>query len=632
MRLLFTLLPLLALAAPNVPDSRPNILVCMADDWSAPHASILGDPSVRTPHFDAVAKAGRLYRNAFVSTPSCTPSRLSLLTGQHHWRLREGANLGGSLREDYLVYTELLRDAGYHIGHHGKGVWPSKHEFRQRDSFGPKYASFEAFLEARPAGQPYCFFFGGRDPHRPYEEGAGADIEVPAPPPIWPDHPELRADLADYYWHVQRFDGQVGKILSQLDASGEATRTMVVVTSDNGMPFPRAKATLYELGTKVPLAIRWPATFAQADIPDLVTLCDLAPTFLEAAGVPIPPAMTGRSLLADAPPRPYVLTGNERHSYLQPSRALRTPEYLFIHNIDPKSWVSGPGLYDHNIDPSPSKRLLADPKHKAFAEFATGRRPEFELYHVADDPYQIRNLAGKREHRQTRDRLARYLRAELLASGDPRSVPPGYETLRIEGWSVLVSTRLQEVHPEETRMALEVLTSQLQGVAGLPIPPETLADLRSTAIWFDLPKAGEKATGQFHPSERWLERNGRAVAKAWSVEYTNIPQWPREVIRMPMMVMHELAHAYHHQVLGFGHKEIDAAYKRAKASGIYDRVARKGSKPQPAYAIENSKEYFAETTEAFFGENDFYPFNRKELQEHDPEMFALLERIWETRK
>ena len=153
---------------------KPNIVVLMADDWSWPHAGALGDPVVQTPNFDRVASEGILFENAFVSTPSCTPSRLSILTGQHHWRLKEGDSLGGSLREDFDVYTELLQKAGYRVGRFGKGVWPSKHSFRNRDSFGERFRSFDDFLKDRKPGQPFCYWHGGQDPHRPDELGVGA--------------------------------------------------------------------------------------------------------------------------------------------------------------------------------------------------------------------------------------------------------------------------------------------------------------------------------------------------------------------------------------------------------------------------------------------------------------------------
>jgi arylsulfatase A-like enzyme len=274
----------------------------MADDWSWPHAGILGDPVVKTPNFDRVATAGVLFTNAFVSTPSCTPSRLSILAGQHHWRLQEGDSLGGSLREEYDVYTEMLQKSGYRIGRFGKGVWPSKHTFRHRDSFGEKFASFDEFIKDRKPTQPFCYWHGGQDPHRPYELGVGvrsginlSKLELPG---CLPDNAVTRSDVADYLWEVQRFDREVGEVMDRLKAMGELENTIVVVSGDNGMPFPRCKATLYDQGTRVPLAIRWGAKVpAGRTVTDFVNLCDLAPTFLASAGLQPPQQMTGRSLL-----------------------------------------------------------------------------------------------------------------------------------------------------------------------------------------------------------------------------------------------------------------------------------------------------------------------------------------------
>ena len=219
-------------------DSRPNIVVVIADDWSWPHASVLGAKAVATPHFDRIANEGTLFKNAFVSAPSCTPSRLSILTGQYHWRLREGDSLGGSLRESFPVYTEMLQESGYLIGRYGKGVWPSKHEFRNRDSFGDQYKSFDQFLNARRPGQAFCFWYGGQDPHRPYEMGMGLksgidpdQIEVPQ---CLPDNSVVRNDLADYLAEVQRFDSELGEIITRLEAIDELEETIIVVTSAIG--------------------------------------------------------------------------------------------------------------------------------------------------------------------------------------------------------------------------------------------------------------------------------------------------------------------------------------------------------------------------------------------------------------
>ncbi len=432
----------------------PNIVFFMADDWSWPHAGICGDKTVKTPNFDRVAREGILFNNAFVSTPSCTPSRLSILTGQHVWRLKEGDSLGGSLREEFEVYTEALQEAGYRTGRFGKGVWPSKHTFRNRDSFGERFASFDAFLETRQPGQPICFWYGGRDPHRPYELAVGVKngiglggIEVPA---CLPDNETVRGDLADYYWCIQRFDREVGMVLERLEEMGELDRTMIVISGDNGMPFPRCKATLYDLGTRVPLAVRWGNKIRGGQrVDDFVSLCDFAPTFLEAAGLEAGADMTGRSLIPVMlsgksghvdPSRTFVLTGMERHVYPNPSRALRTAEVLYIRNFDPAGWKSGevdgqnptydfssqawptgPGAFSFNIDPSPSKQAMRHDRGSAASKLSFAVRPREELYDLKSDPDQLRNIAGDPERSEQLLRLRARLEAALKSSQDPRS-------------------------------------------------------------------------------------------------------------------------------------------------------------------------------------------------------------------
>jgi arylsulfatase A-like enzyme len=259
---------------------RPNILLCIADDWAWPLASIAGDPVVKTPAFDRVAREGVLLENAFVTAPSCTPSRGSILTGQWHWRLEEGASLWSTLPARFAVYPDRLEKAGYHVGVTRKGWGPGRIEpgGRTRNPAGRSYKDFRAFLEARPPGAPFCFWFGSTDPHRPYEPGSGVssgmkrqNVRVPA---CLPDDEIVRSDLCDYYWEVQRFDREVSELLGWLEASGDLDNTLVVVTGDNGLPFPRCKSNLYDLGTHVPLAIRWPARVPASKYPDLVSLPD----------------------------------------------------------------------------------------------------------------------------------------------------------------------------------------------------------------------------------------------------------------------------------------------------------------------------------------------------------------------
>ena len=283
-------LPVISHAAEAKP-ARPNILFLFADDWMWPHASIAGDPVVKTPVFDRLAREGVLFRNAFVAAPSCSPSRAAVLTGQWHWRLEQGANLWSSVPAKFPVYPDLLEKAGYHVGFMGKGYGPGANGDRPRNAAGPRYRDFRAFLTTRPQGQPFCFWFGSTDPHRPYawESGvrSGMDLQKVKVPPYLPDCPTVRKDICDYYGEVQRFDHQCGEILAALEATGELDNTLIVMSGDNGWPFPRSKATCYDTGTHQPLAVRWGGKIKPGRVvDDFVSLADLAPTFLEVGRVP----------------------------------------------------------------------------------------------------------------------------------------------------------------------------------------------------------------------------------------------------------------------------------------------------------------------------------------------------------
>lgn len=437
-------------AAPpaQVPTPKPNILLVIADDWSYPHAGAYRDATVSTPAFDRVAREGAFFSRAFVASPSCTPSRAALLTGQPIHRLAEGGNLWGSLPARFEVYPDLLERAGYHVGFTGKGWGPGQFASggRARNPAGPQFPNFDAFLAARPQGRPFCFWFGSTDPHRPYDEGAGVRAglrpETVAVPAYLPDAREVRGDLLDYYTEVQRFDRQVAGLLETLERRGELDNTLVVVTSDNGLPFPRAKANLYDAGTRVPLAIRWPGHIAPATKLDaFVSLMDLPPTFLEAAGLAIPGVFTGRSLLPlfTATPgavRDRVFLERERHANVRrgdlgyPARALRTADFLYIRNYRPDRWPAGdPELHVAvgpfgDIDGGPTKALLLDhrrdPAIRRFFELATAKRPADELFDLKTDPDQLANVAGQPAYAETLARLKGELQEWQRTTGDPR--------------------------------------------------------------------------------------------------------------------------------------------------------------------------------------------------------------------
>lgn len=442
-------------------DHRPNILLAIADDWGYPHAGCYGDPVVKTPTFDRLAREGVLFTRAFVSSPSCTPSRGALLSGQHFWRLREGADLWSTLPADIEVYPDLLEKAGYFVGHTRKGWGPGKLGDRKGNPAGPQFNDFDEFLANRPKDKPFCFWFGSTDPHRPYDAGSGkasgidlGKIKLPA---ALPDAEETRSDVADYYFEVQRFDREVGELLDRLQAIGELDNTLVVMTGDHGMPFPRGKANLYDLGTHVPLAIRWGKSVKKPGrrVEDFVLLPDLAPTFLAAAGLPAPRQATGRSLLTlltdevdvDAK-RDHVVFGRERHTQAQeapqtggyPMRGIRTDRYLYIRNFEPERWPVGTPDYKRaflerawlgDTDNGPSKEFMwlhrNEPAVRPLYALAFEKRPAEELYDLRADPDQQHIVAGDRSYSTTKKELLARLLAELKETGDPRVTGGGEE-------------------------------------------------------------------------------------------------------------------------------------------------------------------------------------------------------------
>jgi arylsulfatase A-like enzyme len=412
---------------------------------------------VKTPAFDRVAREGVLFQSAFVSAPSCTPSRLAVATGQWHWRLEDGAHLGGSLKAGVPVYPELLQAAGYEIGFARKGAEPSTHQYTRRDPFGPRFKTFDEFLAQRKARAPFCFWYGAGEPHRPYRFGEGARAGLdPARarlPGCLPDNETTRRDFADYLFRIQRYDAECARLLALMEALGELEHTIVVMSGDNGMPFPRCKATLYDAGTHVPLAVRWGRSIKGGrTITDFVSVTDLAATLLEAAGLKPPPEMTGRSLMPillseksgalDAT-RTAVLRGMERHVFSQPARAIRTAGFLYIRNFALASWpriedaeplpridyargewVAQGKAFPLNLEQSPTLQLLLDhrddPAVRPYYTRAAGARPAEELYDLGTDPDQVQNVAGEPRYALRLAALRGQLTAALRATGDPR--------------------------------------------------------------------------------------------------------------------------------------------------------------------------------------------------------------------
>jgi len=443
------------------PAPKPNILFLLADDWAWPFASCLGAPGIQTPTFDRLAREGVLFRNAHVAAPSCSPSRAAMLTGQWHWRLEQGANLHGFIPAKFAVYPDLLEQAGYFVGLTGKGYGPGSNKDRPRNAAGPDFKNFDAFLAARPKNQPFCFWFGSHFPHRPYVTGSGVkggiDPAKVVVPPYLPDNDTVRRDICDYFLAAQTFDQQAGEAIAALEKSGELDNTLIVMTGDNGWPFPRSKATCYNTGTRQPFVVRWGARVKPGRVvDDFVSLADLAPTFLTAAGLTPPPTMTARSflavLLAEAsgqvdPARDHVLTGMERH-YVNgradgdqrnvgyPMRSIVTRDFHFIRNFHPNRWPAGDppagplpgfdkaanntGAAFADVDAGPAKAwIVTHPDDSAF-ERAFGKRPARELFDLRKDPFELHNVADDPAYADTLKDIDARLMAELKTTEDPR--------------------------------------------------------------------------------------------------------------------------------------------------------------------------------------------------------------------
>jgi arylsulfatase A-like enzyme len=439
--------------------ARPNILFILADNWRWPNAGALGDPHAITPAFDRLAREGVLFTHAFNPVPSCSPTRSCLLTGRIAHQLGERASLWSGFPRDTPVVTELLRAAGYALGHSGKGWAPGNFEANgwKENPAGPKFADFPQFLARRDAKAPFFFWLGNTDTatrggRLPYLEEARqqldpAKLKVPA---LLPDCPEVRLDLMNYYGGVIRLDREAAAAISALEAAGLLDQTVIIYCSDNGWQLPRGLGNCYDDGSRVPLVVRWGKDFAAGRKVDaFVNVADLGPTFLELAGVKPPSEMTMHSILPllrgepDSVPRDALFLERERHANVRhdnqsyPVRAIRTREFLYLRNLRPDRWPAGDPdvLYVHerpfgDVDTTRIKDvLLAHREDPAFAPYIArifGKRPAEELYDLRRDPDQLTNVAGNPQYAETlatlRGRVERWMRD----TGDPR-VDPTYD-------------------------------------------------------------------------------------------------------------------------------------------------------------------------------------------------------------
>jgi arylsulfatase A-like enzyme len=476
---------------------KPNILFAFGDDfgrYTGIYNEIEGGNSissaVRTPVFDRLAKEGALFTRAYVNAPSSTPCRSSLLSGQYFWRTGRGAILTGAVWDTSIPsYPLILKDNGYHIGKTYK-VWSpgtevdapyggQKYRYQNHGNRFGRFSqtvtassnpdleaakqelidevrgNFRDFLNDRDANQPFCYWWGPTNTHRPWQKGSGKALWNINPddlkgklPAGWPDIPEIREDVADYLGEVMAFDMGLGALIEILRETGELDNTVIVVSGDHGIPgFPMGKCNLYELGIRVPLLIRYPPMVKQGRVvDDFVGLPDLAPTFLELAGITPPDVMAARSLVSILkapgsgqidPERTFAVAGRERHEasaredYLPyPQRTIVTKKYKYIRNFHPERWPMG--LYEtqfKDMDGGPTKDWYMTHYHEEpwqfFMNLAFAKRPYDELYDLEKDPWEIVNLAKNPDFQTVLSQLSAQLDEILRSTGDPRMTGNG---------------------------------------------------------------------------------------------------------------------------------------------------------------------------------------------------------------
>ena len=494
----------------EVEEERPNILFAISDDQSFAHTSFLGSKFVNTPAFDRIANEGIYFNNCFAGSPGCAPSRSTIVTGRYHWQNEQSGQHASSWMKKHIPFIDLLDANGYTTGRTGKGVSPFQYARDENDSLwratdaggiqhseiryekgsddertaggiGPVnyFANFKYFMENVREDEPFFFWYGAKEPHRSYEQDSWKrnnkkleDVEVPD---FFPDNDIIRGDMLDYAVEIEWFDIHLQRMLAYLEEIGELENTIVIVTADNGMPFPRAKANAYEYGVHVPFTISFPKDFPGGRIvDDPLSFVDLAPTILELTKTSTDGMLpiSGKSIVNTLKSKKqgkvdetkkYVYAGRERHSssrYLNwgyPQRVIRSEEFLFIWNMKPERWPAGApqrinpdnpeellpmyGIDEDgkqesawaftDIDASPTKAFIIenwdDENIKPFFDWSVAIRPEFEMFDVQKDPYCMTNISGNSEYADIEAEMKETLLNELKKSKDTRIVGPDTE-------------------------------------------------------------------------------------------------------------------------------------------------------------------------------------------------------------
>jgi N-sulfoglucosamine sulfohydrolase len=450
--------------APAAAD-RPNVLVVLSDDHSVPHVGCYGNKDIKTPNLDRFAAEGLRFDRAYVACPQCVPSRAAIMTGRSPVAIQM-TRFSAPLPAEIPVFPELLRASGYYAGvagrtyhldgsrlppesqavfdRYGLVTFPKRLDYVKTGGRPQMLAQFREFLDRVPSGRPFVLQLCSNDPHRPLDENAIPQPHDPAKltlPPWYPDTKLVRADFARYYDEIARFDADFGQIMAELAKRGLAANTIVLFMGDNGASQFRGKGTLYEFGVHVPLLVRWPGVVKPGRATaELVSGEDLAPTFLEAAGVAAPKEMTGRSLLKLLRGEPfegrkYVFAERGAHGGGLPTnsanfdlgRCVITKTHKLIYNAlwQIPYWpvdFAGDAFWKELQQMHKDGKLSAELDRLYFSP----TRPMFELFDLVADPAELANLAGKPAAAEVEKELKAALQEWMILQHDflPLPVPP----------------------------------------------------------------------------------------------------------------------------------------------------------------------------------------------------------------
>ena len=458
-----------ALAVPAAAPAadRPNILLVLSDDHSVPHLGCYGNPDIRTPNCDALAKEGMRFDRYYVGTPQCVPSRATIMTGRGAIAV-QNTRFSAPLAAEYRVFPEILKEkAGYFAGvagrtyhldgagnvpessavfdRYGLRTFPKRLDYvKQAGTRDAILAQYREFLDAVPRGKPFVLQLCFSDPHRPLDKNAIPSPHDPAKltlPPFYPDTKLVREDFARYYDEIARFDSDVGTVLAELKKRGLDANTLVAVSGDNGASQFRGKGTLYEFGIHCPLIVRWPGVVKPGtSTAELMSGEDFAPTFLEAAGVEVPKEMSGRSVLKLLKGEPFegrkhVFAQRGAHGGGLPTnsaafdlgRCVVTRKHKLIYNAlwQIPYWpvdFAGDAMWKELQAMNKDGKLSPELSRMYFSP----TRPMFELYDLQADPHEFHNLVGRPAVAAVERQLRAALQEWMILERDflPLPVPP----------------------------------------------------------------------------------------------------------------------------------------------------------------------------------------------------------------